>query len=253
MDADVTLTAASPGWRDAYVRARHREGRLLPDALVAQLPIVPRDHPLLREWRARQDSCARLVRYLRIHPRLHTVLDAGCGNGWLAARMAALSDIAVVGVDVSVVELDQARRVFREVPNLTFLDQDLLSAPLPGKGADIVVLASVIQYLPYPARLVSALLDASRVTTEVHVLDSPIYESTEIPGARARTERHYTGIGVPEMAAAYNHHDWRAFDGLSMDVLYRPSGAWRRLDRHVLRRARSPFPWLRFRRPASPP
>lgn len=248
MDVDISTAAASVGWHDAYLRARHREGRLLTDAVVAGLPRVPDDHPLRREWRAREDSCARLVRYLRAIPRPLTLLEAGCGNGWLAARIAAITGVEVVGVDVNAVELDQARRVFGGLSNLTFRNADILADPPPVDGAGVVVLASVIQYAPDPASLVERLLDRSRATAEVHVLDSPVYDTAEVACARESTERHYAAIGVPEMARVYHHHTWDAFAGLPMDVLYRPGGPWRWVERHALRCARSPFPWLRFMR-----
>jgi SAM-dependent methyltransferase len=245
MDAETGVAAASFVRQDAYLRARRREGRLLPDALVATLPDVPPGHPLHREWRMRQDSCGRLTAYLRARPHLRTVLDAGCGNGWLAARIAAMGAAHVVGIDVNEVELDQARRVFGHRANLEFRRHDLRGG-LPVERADVVLLASVIQYVADPVALVRRLLDECGADAEVHVLDTPVYDAAEVPAARARTDRHYASIGVPEMSELYHHHDWGAFRSLPMAVLYSPGTAWRRAERHLLRRTRSPFPWIRF-------
>jgi hypothetical protein len=49
------------------------------------------------------------------------------------------------------------------------------------------------------------------------------------------------------MAAHYHHHDWAALGATPFDVLYRPDDRRRRLERRLLRRNRSPFPWIRFR------
>jgi SAM-dependent methyltransferase len=237
-----------PDWRDAYLRAREREGRRLPDALVAVLPDVPRTDPRSSEWRQRADSCARLVAYLRTRSRPLTIVDVGCGNGWLASRMARIDGAHVVGVDAVDQELEQARRVFGDQPRLEFVcsevvDGDDLSAARP----DVVVLASVVQYVPEPARLVASMLASLGPGGEVHVLDSPLYRPADLAAARERTREHYGEVGVPEMVRAYHHHTWEAFAPLHAKVLYRPDAVRRRFERRVLRRPRSPFAWLRFR------
>jgi ubiquinone/menaquinone biosynthesis C-methylase UbiE len=234
-------------WSALYLEARSREGRLLPDATVAALPDLPRGHPLADEWRQRADSASRLVVYVRRRPRPMTIVDLGCGNGWLTNRLAAIDGAAVVGVDVNAVELDQARRVFGDQPRLEFVPGDLTDGTLIADRPDVVVLASVIQYVPDPATVLAAIAAGLGPSGEIHVLDSPIYEPSAVAAARQRTQRHYAGLGVPEMAAHYFHHDWRVFDPLAAEVLYRPDTRWRRVERRARHRPRSPFPWIRIR------
>jgi SAM-dependent methyltransferase len=234
-------------WTAAYLRAREREGRLLPDAVVAVLPDVARGHPLEREWRQRADSADRLLTYLR-RRRPSTIVELGCGNGWLANRMASVAGAVVVGMDLNAVELGQARRVFGGRPNLRFAAGDISDGALPVERPDLVIMASVIQYLPAPADLVAALLHVVAPGGEVHVLDSPIYRPADVAAARQRTGQHYARLGVEEMAERYHHHAWDEFGSLVYDVLYRPDERIRRLERRLRRRPRSPFPWIRFRR-----
>ena len=247
MSPDITVAEvvrADP--QVAYLRARAREGRLLTDGVVARLPEVPSASPLHAEWRMRADSCSRLLAHLRSHRRRLSVVDLGCGNGWLSARMAAVEGCDVLGLDVNTVELAQARRVFGGRANLRFAEHDLLDERVPVEGADVVVLASVIQYIPRPDVVIARLLDALPASGEVHVLDSPVYDPGDVAAARDRTRRHYEAVGVPEMASAYHHHAWTAFGALAMEVRYRPDAVVHRLERRWLRRPRSPFPWLRF-------
>jgi SAM-dependent methyltransferase len=244
--------AVAADCRDAYLRARHREGRLLPDGMVATLPDVPRRHPLHGEWRLRAESSARLLAHLRAQRRPLTVVDAGCGNGWLAHRISEIDGVSVAGVDVNLPELEQARRVFGEHSRLRFVAHDIVEPPLPVASVDVVVLASVVQYIAEPAALIVRLLDSLQPGGEVHVIDSPVYDANGIAAARIRSDRHYAEIGVPEMAAAYHHHAWSAFRSLPMDVLHRPDGMASLLARGRLRRPRSPFPWLRFARQEAP-
>ena len=246
---EATSSAAAGGnWTDAYIRARRREGRVFPDEIVAGLPVLHRDHPLHQEWCQRADSASRLMAYLRAIPRRLTIADLGCGNGWLTNRLASIPGSEVIGIDANSVEVDQARRVFGDIRNLTFVEQDFLVPPLPFATADIVVLASVVQYVPGLAALLRAVVDALPPGGEVHVLDSPLYRPADVTEAQERTHRHYEDVGVPELAERYHHHTWRSLGSLRYDVLYRPDALIPRLERRFLRRERSPFPWIRVQR-----
>ena len=232
-------------WVETYLEARRREGRLYPDSLVAHLPIVPRSHPLHDEWRRRADSSARLVEYLR-RRRPAFVLDAGCGNGWLTNLMAGIPGVLVHGIDPNEVELDQAARVFR-APNLRFTLDDILGMT-PREPPDVVILASVIQYIPDLGSALQRIAAMLAPGGETHILDSPLYEGWQLEDARERTRRHYASVGVPRMADAYHHHTWEVLDGFRADVLYLPRAGLRaRVERRVLGRPRSPFPWIRIR------
>src|SRR5262249_16125918 len=82
--------APAPDWLPASLRARQGEGRLLSDDLVRQLPNLPPDHPLAREWLARADATDRLLAYLGRFEGPLSIVDGGTGNGWLAAAIASL-------------------------------------------------------------------------------------------------------------------------------------------------------------------
>ena len=122
----------------------------------------------------------------------------------------------------------------------------MLDVPPPLQAPNVVVLASVVQYVPDLWVAVARLLGWLAPGGELHVLDSPLYRPEEIAAARERTRRYYAQLGVPQMAEAYHHHAWSALDGFDVDVAYRPDSVRRRLERR-LGRVRSPFPWIRIR------
>ena len=134
----------------AYLRARVREQRLLSDDRVRVLPYLPRRDPRAGEWRLRADTARRMTRYLAGIDRPIDVWELGCGNGWLAARMAQLQHVTVTGFDVNGAELDQARRVFEGRPRLALRHGDIGRATeLLGQcrpSPDVVVFASSLQY-----------------------------------------------------------------------------------------------------------
>ena len=238
---------ASPAWLPAYLRAREAEGRLLSDELVAHLPNLPVDHPLHREWLARADAAERLLAYLGRFEGPLAVVDGGTGSGWLAAAIATLPGTTVVGVDSNTVELAQAERVFGDRPNLSFRSANLETMAAPAQPIDVLVLASVIQYLAdlpaFLARARSWLADDG----EIHILDSPLYRERDVAAARDRSRTHYASIGVPEMADAYRHHTWTELEPFHPTVLHRPEPSAGRLLRRLAGRIETPFPWLVIR------
>lgn len=228
-----------------YLRVRQKEGRLFPDELAARLPDLPHSHPLAEEWRARADSAARLTRYLARRKQPLRILDLGCGNGWLARRLADLPSTRVFALDLFSVELKQAARLFSG-PHLIFLAADIFHAPFPPASFDAVILASVVQYFPDLPALLRCLRSFLTPRGEIHLLDSPLYREEEIPAARLRTRDYYASLGFPEMAGYYFHHPVSRLDGFSPRWLRRPGGLRARLFR-ALGRVVSPFPWVILR------
>jgi SAM-dependent methyltransferase len=246
MAAEVVQSRA---WVADYLRARAIEGRIYPDEIVRRLPATPPGHPLAGEWRQRADSAGRLLAHLRARSPRH-ILEVGSGNGWLGAAIAAaLPRAAVTGMEPNDLERSQATRVFRDRPNLRFLADEVTTAQAPPERPDVIVLASVIQYVADLPVLLRRLLSwiEDDPGGEIHILDSPLYADGDVTAARERTQRHYAAIGVPTMTAVYHHHTWRSLDGFRTDVRYRPDAIRTRVERRLLGRERSPFPWIRVR------
>lgn len=228
---------------ELYLAVREREGRLYADEVVARLPEVDRSHPHRAEWRARAASARRLIAYFQRQSRSLTILELGCGNGWLASALAGLPGSRVYGLDTNGLELTQAVRVF---DGTAFLAADVLRPPFPDRAFDAVVMASSVQYFDDLGGLLRALKPLLRPGGEVHIVDSPVYADEEVPAARRRSAAYYGDLGIPAMAGRYHHHTWAALMGFDFDILYDPSSVLSRLRRR-LGSVDSPFPWLRVR------
>ncbi|HTP00991.1 MAG TPA: class I SAM-dependent methyltransferase, partial [Anaerolineales bacterium] len=198
--------------------------------------------PLKDEWRARQASLRRLTRYLSRIPRPLRVLELGCGNGWLSRHLAAIPDARVCGLDQNPVELAQAARLFTR-QGLRFLKADIFIAPFPDGSFDAIVMASVIQYFPDLPALFDVVRRMLRAHGELHIMDSPLYQASDVEEARQRTRAYYAGLGVPQMADHYHHHLLNDVQPFSPRWHYRPAGNATRLTR-ILGRVDSPFPWF---------
>ena len=232
---------------DLYLRVREREGRLYSDEVVARLPAVPSAHPLWAEWKTRAASAARLTEYLARLPKPLTILDLGCGNGWLSNQVALVVGCRVTGVDFNHHELSQAARVFPENRRLAFVQADIFQAPFGERRFEVALIASAAQYFSDLPALIRQLFALLVERGEIHLLDSPFYAPAEVANARQRSQTYYTALGLPQMAAHYQHHGWETLSEFKPVMLYDPHSAlnlWRRR----LRLPVSPFPWIRLRK-----
>lgn len=224
-----------------YLEVRRREDRVLKDEVVKSLPLVSKSSLYAKEWNWRKRSFQRFMASLPKGSPLR-ILDLGCGNGWMANRLAENPRWAVFAVDLNQEELEQGARLFGR-SNLKFYYADILEDKFPEQPFDIILLAASVQYFPDLQRLIVCLRKQLAPNGQIHLLDSPCYGSREEQmAAKQRTVNYYQTIGAPEMAAFYHHHLWadvKALGGIDLN-----NTLWTK----VLQKFGwlSPFPWLKF-------
>ena len=96
------------------------------------------DVDLLNEHVARYAFAARMAKGRR-------VLDAGCGSGYGAAKLASEA-LEVLGIDVSQETVDDARHQYKAA-NLRFECADCLAIPAANGSFDLVVAFEIIEHL----------------------------------------------------------------------------------------------------------
>ncbi|OSC36880.1 class I SAM-dependent methyltransferase [Mycobacterium decipiens] len=80
-----------------------------------------------------------------VPPSARRVLDVGCGDGFLAARLAQrIPDVTAVDVDAPVLQRAQAR--FAQAP-VRWLHGDIMTAELPNAGFDAVVSNATLHHI----------------------------------------------------------------------------------------------------------
>lgn len=233
---------AAAAFRKEYLEVRRREGRLFPDDIVAKLPELPDGHRWKNEWTLRARSLDRLERYLRARDGERSLLDLGCGNGWMANRLARIPDTTVLAVDLNLHELEQGARVFEGNPRLHFAYTDIFAAGFEPGCFDTAVLAGSAQYFPDLSALFNRLLQLVRPDGEIHVLDTPFYAPATVAAARERSRDHYVALGRPDMARHYHHHLETALEPVGARKLYEPRALQQRIKRRFS--PDSPFPWF---------
>ena len=111
-----------------------------------------------------------LLRYaLRAEPR---ILDAGCGTGEAASRLAELFPKSrVLGVDIIDAHLEVARsRYARLAPRLAFEHQSVFELAAADGSFDLTVCRHVIQAIPHPDRVIAELARVTRRGGYLHLI-----------------------------------------------------------------------------------
>ncbi|MCC8427180.1 bifunctional 2-polyprenyl-6-hydroxyphenol methylase/3-demethylubiquinol 3-O-methyltransferase UbiG [Mucilaginibacter sp. UR6-11] len=223
-----------PDFEELYVAVRDYEKKVYTDA---ELQVLPDFSIHSEEWEIRKRSSGRLLSYLGKKQRFLRILEVGCGNGWLSAKMAGLPQTYVAGLDINLAEINQANRVFKK-PNLEFIYDSFTDNTFDTDKFDIVVFAASLQYFP---SVVAVLQQVERILSphgEIHVIDTPFYAPEDAARAADRCRSYYKDMGIPEMADHYFHHSVSEFWGFNYRVLFNPTSLFNRLFK------KDPFYWI---------
>jgi ubiquinone/menaquinone biosynthesis C-methylase UbiE len=227
-----------------YLSLRSKENRLYTDEIVKTLPKIPHNHVLEREWRVRSISSEKLISYLKRSLSCAKILEVGCGNGWLASKIASELSADILAMDVNEAELLQGARVFPS-EQLSFLYGDIRGLNLKDIYFDCIVLASSVQYFPDLVALIKRLIKLLTPSGQIHIIDSPIYSSNEaIVAARERSLRHFTSLGHPDLARFYFHHAKELIGIFNYTILEDPNSIVSIIKRQIFRSPHPVFPWI---------
>ena len=242
LDVHGSLRTDNP-FEKQYIRARTRENRMYDDKEVSGLPEILSSHPHYTEWQMRKRSSQRLMRYLETKKQPVSVLEIGCGNGWLSHQLSNIGNVTVTGQDINFTELQQAARVFNGQCKLRFIYGDIFNGILRERKFDVIVFAASIHYFPSLSRVLAFAVDHLHPNGEIHILDTHFYKTGETAAAAKRTYTYYRALGFPEMADHYFHHSVNDLKLFKHKILFDPHSVMSRL----LGR-NDPFPWVRIKK-----
>ena len=231
-------------FQENYISIRQAENRIHSIDFIKKLPEVPNGTPHYHEWSIRRRSSRNLLHYLNTRKNVETILEIGCGNGWLTNLVATSSDSRVVGLDVNLVELKQAAEAFGTSPRTHFVFGNILDDIFARNSFDVVLLAASIQYFNNLQELFSHILPLLKINGEVHILDSPFYTEDQIPEARKRSHQYFSKLGHAEMGAHYYHHSVDNLREFNTKILHEPGTLKNRILRKWFMKDLSPFPWI---------
>lgn len=226
-------------FEELYIAVRQQEKRIYTDEQLQLLPDI--DHIFYDEWKIRKRSSERLTEYLVKKHKSLKMLEVGCGNGWLSAKLANIPDTQVTGLDINQVEIDQANRVFKK-DNLEFIYDSFTDGTFENEQFDVIVFAASLQYFPSVINVMKQALAILKKGGEVHVIDTPFYTPGETGKANDRSQKYYTSLGIPEMADHYFHHSISEFWGFKYEILFDPTSIFNMIFK------KDPFYWVCIRK-----
>jgi ubiquinone/menaquinone biosynthesis C-methylase UbiE len=105
-------------------------------------------------------------------PPAPRILDAGCGTGEAASRLAELFPrSSVLGVDIVDSSLDLARARFANLaPRLSFEHRSVFGLELPRQSFDLTVCRHVLQSIPFPDLVIEGLVNVTRPGGYLHLI-----------------------------------------------------------------------------------
>jgi ubiquinone/menaquinone biosynthesis C-methylase UbiE len=100
------------------------------------------------------------------------ILDAGCGTGEAASRLAALfPDATVLGVDILDQHLELARRRYAHLASrLSFDHQSVYELQASDGSFDLALCRHLIHSIPYPDRVIAELVRVTRHGGYIHLI-----------------------------------------------------------------------------------
>ena len=226
-------------FQDLYISLRNSEKRIYTDDEVSRLPEVNEENQYSEEWKIRKDSSNRLINHLTKKNRPLSILEVGCGNGWLSHRLSTIENAIVTGVDINLVELEQASRVFANRTNLSFVYGDISRGLLADQKFDVIIFAASIQYFQSFRGVINIASEHLIDEGEIHILDSHFYASKNLEAARERSEAYFKKMGFENMSKLYFHHSQEELNAFNYEILYDPTAV---LNKFLSRK--NPFSWI---------
>lgn len=190
---------------DIYLKLRTNESRVYSIKEIKKLPFIDANNLNSKEWEWRTKSMKSLVSYLKAKRGNKTILELGCGNGWLANRLSKIKGSEVFGVDLNMYELRQAHDAFPQ-ENLHFIYGNIFEDILFDTRFNYIILAASVQYFEDLKVLIPFLKTMLKENGEIHILDSQFYDEAKISDAQKRSKDYFNNLGMPEMSEYYYHH-----------------------------------------------
>jgi 2-polyprenyl-3-methyl-5-hydroxy-6-metoxy-1,4-benzoquinol methylase len=237
---DTITESSMADFEQLYIDVRKREKRIYTDEEILQLPDISKNHLHYKEWKFRKQSSGRLINYLKQWKTALHILEIGCGNGWLASKMAMIGNAVVTGLDINQPEIRQARRVFADRTNLEFIYGSIND--VSHKKFDIIVFAASFQYFSNQDHIIEKCFQLLKNKGEVHITDTHFYKNLQLHEARERTKDYYCKLGYEKMKAFYFHHSLEEFSSYNCTILYNPLSIQNRIWLN-----KNPFYWVRLK------
>ncbi|MFN0275645.1 MAG: class I SAM-dependent methyltransferase [Chitinophagales bacterium] len=125
-----------------YLDVRRAEGWFYEEREIINLPDVKIDDLHKPLWDIRKKSADDFIKYISEMKNMNSLLDIGCGNGWLTNKVAKAKPGALVaGIDIIATELQLAAKVFQK-EGINWICGDVMKDIFRKESFDIILLGA---------------------------------------------------------------------------------------------------------------
>lgn len=190
----------------SYLLVRKKENRIFTVDEIKKLPEVSKDYVHQNEWTIRKNSIQRVEKHLKKCGEFQNILDIGCGNGFFTNRLSSYAQ-NVVGVDINLLELNQASTAFANNKKITWLCADFFDNLIFNSPEfDLITFCCSFQYFANLEQTINRCFELLKPNGKIIIIDTAFYEENELERAKERSFEYYTKMGVPELINQYHHH-----------------------------------------------
>ena len=225
-----------------FLQLNKIQNRLYPDEEVKLLPFASKLNPHKEEWYLRTQNFLRFKNYLSKRKSGLSILDLGCGNGWLASKILNEQNHNFYCVDINLNQLQQGAKLFSST-NVKFIYADLFSVKFPRSSFDLIVLNSSVQYFQDLRILMRELFYLLTPYGEIHIFDSTFYKEEEVVFVKNKMIRYYELLGFPQMKERIFFHTYKMLNNFNHKFLYDPRTILNKLF-NVAFSKDSAYPWI---------
>ncbi len=220
---------------------RKKDNRLWSDVEAEELPKTFFYNLHQAEWKEKSSLAQSLLSYFHHPDRLQSsILEVGCGCGWLSAALAKNHDGPVNGLDIDGVSINQAKKLF-QAKNLRFVEANFFDPAMPQASFDQLIVMDALMWFPSIPQVIDQAIKYLRPGGEIHFLHHAFLPEKQLASAREKLQGYFQ---EKQMEAAFDQvhlHSQQELAAYPFERMIRPSW-W-----GGLMRPQQESPWLRLK------
>ena len=220
---------------------RKKDNRLWSDVEAEELPKTFFYNLHQAEWKEKAALLQALLPYFNHPDRLQaSILEVGCGCGWLSAALSRHHEGPVAGLDIDGVSINQAKKLF-QASNLRFVEADFFDPAMPQASFDQLIVMDALRWFPSIPQVIDQAIKYLRPGGEIHFLHHAFLPEKQLAGAREKLLGYFQ---EKQMEAAFDKvhlHTQQELAAYPFERMIRPSW-W-----GGLMRPQQESPWLRLK------